>query len=299
MSSYSHAIYKGLVCRPALPLDTPGMILITRQIWEGDDYVPKVWSEWLFDPEGLLAIAEFKGKVVGFGKLTKLSQHDWWLEGLRVHPQFEGNRIASRLHQYLLELWVKTGSGTLRFATVSSREPVKHLAQVNGFQLVGEYSTFKSIPRNMEEIEKHKPPFTRVSTEQIPGVVEWLNPPAKDRLPNGLIDLGWQYAPPRKQYLANYVNEKQIWWWRQDQGVLIQVEKKDGAETWARIRMLACENKDLVDFLSDTHFLAARMGYAGVTWMAPLIPFIEETMAQAGYKRDWDSSLLIFERSIT
>ena len=78
------------------------MIQITRQIWEGDDYVPKVWSEWLFDPEGLLAIAEFKGKVVGFGKLTKLSQHDWWLEGLRVHPQFEGNRIASRLHQYLL-----------------------------------------------------------------------------------------------------------------------------------------------------------------------------------------------------
>ena len=62
MSSHTHEIYDLLVCRPALPLDTPGMLLISRQIWEGDDYVPKVWSEWLFDPEGLLAVAEFKEK---------------------------------------------------------------------------------------------------------------------------------------------------------------------------------------------------------------------------------------------
>jgi GNAT superfamily N-acetyltransferase len=119
----------------------------------GDDYVPKVWLEWLFDPEGLLAIAKFECQVVGIGKLTKLSACDWWLEGLRVHPQFEGKRIAPRLHKYLLEFWGRNCSGTFCFATVSNREPVKHLAQVNGFQIVGEYSTFKFPLRNTSPIK--------------------------------------------------------------------------------------------------------------------------------------------------
>ena len=106
---FDKPIYHQVVCRPGLPLDTPGMLKLTSQIWEGEDYVPKVWHEWLFDPDGLLCVAELQGKVVGIGKLTRLSERDWWLEGLRVHPQYEGQRIASRIHSYLLEIWQKIG----------------------------------------------------------------------------------------------------------------------------------------------------------------------------------------------
>jgi len=63
---------------------------LTRTIWEGDDYVPHVWGEWLADPQGLLAVAEHQGRVLGLGKLTRLSEDDWWLEGLRTHPNTKG-----------------------------------------------------------------------------------------------------------------------------------------------------------------------------------------------------------------
>ena len=165
-------IFHQVVCRPALPLDFPGMLELTSQIWEGDDYVPKVWQAWLIDPEGLLAVAEFKGKVVGLGKLTKLSQQDWWLEGLRVHPQFEGRGVASRIHKYLLDTWEKIGSGTIRFATVSTREPVKHLAQVNGFHLAGEYSTFKCSTSNGSS--KNSDPFTQIEVHEYQDVIDWF-----------------------------------------------------------------------------------------------------------------------------
>jgi hypothetical protein len=46
-----------LVCRPALPKDTPDVIELTRTIWGGEDYVPVVWAEWLEDYEGTLAVA--------------------------------------------------------------------------------------------------------------------------------------------------------------------------------------------------------------------------------------------------
>jgi GNAT superfamily N-acetyltransferase len=160
-----------IVCRPALPLDTPGMIDLTRHIWEGEDYVPDAWADWMVDPVGILAVAEFGGKVAGFGKLTRLSQLDWWMEGLRVHPDFEGRGIASRINDYLLDYWQRIGSGFVRLATVSSREPVKHLARKKGFQIIGEYSTFKAPISNLDSNDAIKNIFQPLNPDEVPEAV--------------------------------------------------------------------------------------------------------------------------------
>ena len=249
--SRNDSIFHQVVCRPALPLDTHDMLEMTSQIWEGDDYLPEVWQDWLFDPQGLLAVAEFRGKIIGIGKLTMLSKQDWWLEGLRVHPKFEGQRIASRIQTYLLEIWEKIGSGMLRFATVSSREPVKHLAHVNGFHMVGEYSTFKAPSRC--DISKNEDPFSQIEQHENGAVVDWLTAPPGEKLVFGLMNLGWQFAPPKEEYLTEYLEEDLAWWWHQDRGLLILVEKRDGVEIWGRVRMLACATDGLVDFLADTN----------------------------------------------
>lgn len=284
-----------VVCRPALPLDSPGMLALTSQIWEGDDYIPKVWDAWLFDPDGVLAIAELEGKVIGIGKLSKLSPNDWWLEGLRVHPGFEGKRIASHIHNYLLDIWERIGSGKIRFATVNSREAVIHLAKINGFRQVGEYSTFKST--KLEDTFENTDMFSQTDLSDIPKIIQWLNFPSEDRLPFGLMDLGWQFAPPSEEYLAEFINKNQIWWWKNDRGILILVEKVESSESWGRIRMLACDRNHLAEFLSHTYILSEHIGYAGISWLAPLITGIEEITTEAGFFRDWDSSLLIFEKA--
>jgi GNAT superfamily N-acetyltransferase len=270
------------------------MLALTSQIWEGDDYVPKVWEAWLFDPDGVLAIAELEGKVVGIGKLTKLSPNDWWLEGLRVHPEFEGKRIASHIHEYLLDIWKKIGSGTIRFATVNSREAVIHLALINGFRQVGEYSTFKSTILN--DTSKNTDLFSQTNSSEIPKIIRWLDSLSEDRLPFGLMDLGWQFAPPSEKYLAEFINKNQIWWWQNGKGILILVEKVESSESWGRVRMLACDRNHLAEFLSNTQILSVQIGYAGVSWLAPMIPGIEEITSEAGFIRDWESSLLIFEK---
>jgi GNAT superfamily N-acetyltransferase len=285
-----------IVCRPALPLDTPGMIELTRHIWEGEDYVPEVWADWMVDPEGILAVAESGGVVAGFGKLTRLSQSDWWMEGLRVHPDFEGRGVATRLNDYLLDYWQRTGSGVIRLATVSSREPVVHLSRQKGFQIIGEYSIFKAPITNQVSNNATKRLFQPIKADQVLGAVEWLSKPKVDRLPFGLMDLGWQFAEPKTQYFARYMENKQVWWWKDQQGILIMIDKKDGSDIWARIRMLACEHGEMVELLADVRMLAGNYGYAGVTWMAPLIPRIAGNLSQAGFKRDWDASLLIFEK---
>lgn len=88
------------------------MLELTKTIWEGEDYVPQVWDDWLADPHGQLSVAEIGGRVVGLGKLTRLAPGEWWLEGLRVDPQWQGRGIGRALHEYHVGLWRKMGDSS-------------------------------------------------------------------------------------------------------------------------------------------------------------------------------------------
>src|SRR3972149_1024856 len=185
-----------LVCRPALPKDTPDVMELTSTIWEGEDYVPHVWSEWLADPEGLLAVAEYGGRVVGLSKLTRLGPAEWWLEGLRVHPDFEGRGIASHLHEYLLDFWQRTGSGVIRLGTASFRKPVQHLCDRTGFRKVAEYSIFSAPVLPGSDSNSTATNFTPINIDEAQTAVDLaLQSPALS-LVYGLMDTGWQWATP-------------------------------------------------------------------------------------------------------
>ena len=285
-----------IVCRPALPMDTPAVIELTRHIWEGEDYVPYVWSDWLQDPDGMLAVAECGGLVVGLGKLTKLSASDWWMEGLRVHPDHEGRGIASHLNNYLFDYWLRTGSGYLRLATSSSREPVIHLSNQKGFRQVSEFTTYKASAIKTSAEHENNPAFKSLTSEEIDEAVELLCDSSKGWLPFGLMDLGWQWATPNTHYLEKFLKDDRAWWWRKRKGLLIMVPKSDVILNVARIRMLACSDLDLVAFLKDARSMAGKAGYDQVTWLAPLQPDIENKLSMADFQRDWEGSLIIFEK---
>ena len=284
-----------IVSRPALPMDTPAVMDLTRRIWDGEDYVPHVWAKWLQDPDGLLAVAECGDSIVGLGKLTNLSTSDWWMEGLRVHPDHEGRGVASKLNNYLYGYWLRKGSGFLRLATSSSREPVKHLSKQKGFRVVGEFTTYKASTIKTAEEHETNPYFAPMTAENIDEGVELLCDPSKDWLPHGLMDLGWQWAAPSTRHIEQYMKNNLVWWWRERQGLLIVVKKSDDSENTARIRMLACSGVDVVDFLMDTRNFAESNGFDQITWLAPLFPEMEDSLTKAGFRRDWEGSLLLFE----
>jgi GNAT superfamily N-acetyltransferase len=286
-----------VICRPALPMDTTHVLELTRSIWEGEDYVPKVWADWLADPGGLLAAAECRGVVIGIGKLTKLSPQQWWLEGLRVHPEYEGLGIASRLNDYLLDFWLKTGTGIIRMATSSSREAVKHLAQKKGFHIVGEFSVFEATATSDHEKSGIKRLFSPLGNEDIKPAIEFIQDANRVWSPYHLLDLGWQWVTPQEPFLEDYVKDRQAWWWRDKKGVMIKVDKQEDQELWARVRLLACRAQDLRDCLRELRSFAGQSGYDRITWLAPLTKGYQEIVKETGFQRSWDGSLLIFEKS--
>lgn len=290
-----------LVCRPALPQDTHAILELTKHIWNGGDYIPMVWQTWLADEQGCLAVAELGEHIVGMGKLTQLSQKDWWLEGLRVHPDFEGQGIATHIQEYLLRIWQKIGGGAIRLATSSQRVAVHRLCQRSGFQKVVEMSMVEAVPASpLDGINEHVISNNFILVNETELEDAWrivINNPLQTWGVN-FINQGWQWLPISKELLISLIQKQNIYWWINQQALLVMGEDidEDSEEKYALIRWLACDAKNLIPFFSEIRTFSAMLGYPKVGWIAPINPLITQNLLNAGYENSWDFSLYLFEK---
>ncbi len=109
--------------RPIVAADKPAILDIASRTWDGGDYLPWVFDDWLADTDGEFVAALLDGRVAGCGKLTFLTPRDAWLEGLRKHPDVTHGGLAEAVTRYFLRrLAGRPGLDTVRFSTYVANE---------------------------------------------------------------------------------------------------------------------------------------------------------------------------------
>jgi ribosomal protein S18 acetylase RimI-like enzyme len=279
-----------LVCRPALQKDTAEVLEISSHIWEGNDYIPSVWDEWLADPDGLLGVAEYHGHVVGVFKLTKFQDDEWYMEGLRVHPDYRERGIASHIHHYVVETWRRMGGGTIRLVTGSYNERVHRMCEETGFKRVAEF-----IPYRASSLYEHINVFTKVEVDEAIKAFDFALSSPSHALSRGLINLGWVYANPQLKHVQEAIREGHAWWWKKGQGFISVWEDKEDGERQPGLELVACDLKDLTELLNDYRQLMGELGYTSPGWVAPNHPDALSSLAEASFERSWDISLYVYE----
>jgi hypothetical protein len=66
------------------PADHDRILELTRDIWEGHDYLPQVFDDWVSDAGAAFQAVELNGVVVGLQRLRPYASKLIWYEGLRV-----------------------------------------------------------------------------------------------------------------------------------------------------------------------------------------------------------------------
>jgi GNAT superfamily N-acetyltransferase len=90
-----------VICRPVIERDLDDIREFCKTIWDGHDYVPDVIEDRLHDPRGMFAVAEREGRAIACSKITWLAGGQWWLEGFRVDPDYQGQKVGSLIHHYV------------------------------------------------------------------------------------------------------------------------------------------------------------------------------------------------------
>ena len=269
------------------------MLEITRTIWDGHDYVPSVWDQWLRDATGWLAVAEWGGRVVGLARLARFGELDWWNQGLRVHPDFRGKGIASHLFEYILDCWDRIGSGTVRFTTTADRYPVHHLAERKSFERVGEFTAF-SAPA-IGEPSAH---FSPITLDQAENALAFAQGSALLEWQSGLLNWGWEWATPELKWFLEAIEQGHAWWWKNGQGLLLtHIDDLDDAEEKAlAVALMAGPQEIAIEMMLDFRRLAAAQKYGEAIWVAALKEELAPIIQQAGYHRAWDNSVFLYAK---
>lgn len=122
--------------RPALASDRGRMVAITADVWNGNDYVPFVWDNWLRDPTGFLMVASVGGEVVGLQHAQVQPDSSIWFEGIRVASECRGQGIGAALLRRGLEWARGLGAPVARLSTSSGNRVSTSLAASNGFTMI-------------------------------------------------------------------------------------------------------------------------------------------------------------------
>jgi GNAT superfamily N-acetyltransferase len=110
-----------LLIRPVRPADRERVIELTRDIWDGHDYLPDVFDDWVSETGATFQAVELDGVVVGLQRLRPYATRLVWYEGLRVASTHRrqglarsmlGSAIAEAREQGFREMRLATGNAT-------------------------------------------------------------------------------------------------------------------------------------------------------------------------------------------
>jgi GNAT superfamily N-acetyltransferase len=123
-----------LTLRPVRPSDRERILELTHDVWEGHDYIPRVFDDWISDAGAAFQAAEVDGVVVGLQRLRPYASGLIWYEGLRVASTHRRQGVARAMLQSAVAEAREQGFREMRLAT-GNPDAVKLFAS-EGFRRV-------------------------------------------------------------------------------------------------------------------------------------------------------------------
>ena len=294
-----------LIIRPAQPGDRADVFAFCAR-HDGDDYVLRVWDEWLADRQGSLLVATWEGTPVGLARTVFPVPGEAWLEGMRVDPGHREKGIATAIFEAQVEEAAGRGVHVARLMTAWDNLPVHRMCARLGFRRV------LRLRRRFRPLEEGAPPraLRTVTPAELPLARALLSrqrrSPGFLALSAGLYSLaGGVWTEWNEGWLREHLARGEVWTWEQGQPGAIAVvcphrrrpgvfevgllEGPAGACT-ALLRALACRPE----------VPAGETGTpAQVRLFLPLeAGRLQTAAATAGYRflRGWRGEMWVFER---
>lgn len=238
----------GPLIREAKLEDKPFIEEIARLTWEGEDYLAKVFDNWVKD--GNFYVLELDGKVIGTVKLTILPDKVGWLEGLRVHPNYQKRGFGRLLHSFILnkgeELAEKGIINALEFSTyVLNRESIA-MAKKDGFKIVERFYYIQRVPVKGEEPEVSK--ITSLDEFEY----------------QTYIPYGWKFLHRCEESLSWLNRKAEIREYKRFKFLYVPLHENEPAFTPFKL-----STEGIKELLPAMSFEAEKIGYEGIDIMLP------------------------------
>ncbi len=121
--------------RPLRDADKEDILEIAKHTWDGHDYLPYFFDSWIKDRNSHTAAIEKDGHVVALANLRVIEDgRTGWMEGLRVHPDYRGQGLASVLTHHVVKMAQSIPVNRIRYTTAAGNDTSLHLGETVGMK---------------------------------------------------------------------------------------------------------------------------------------------------------------------
>jgi GNAT superfamily N-acetyltransferase len=139
---------------------------MTRDVWNGRDYIPRVFERWVSDAGAAFEAAEVEGVVVGVQRLRAFAPGLIWYEGLRVASEHRREGIARAMLGAAIDEAREQNFREMRLATRDA--PAIQLFESAGFHKLVEVAWWRGM--RVEGGEPARMPDESEAKKLWPGV---------------------------------------------------------------------------------------------------------------------------------
>ena len=281
------------IVRPARPEDRSDVEALCAQIWDGDDYVPETWDEWLQDPHGQLTVVELKGQVVALSKLSRLADDEWWLEGLRVDPEYRRLGVARLLQERQVALAEQKGRGVLRFGTASHNRAVHKNAARGGFRRVARFNFYSAEPL------PGPCPLCPLTGEDLDAAWDFVEGSPILEAAGGLYEVRWHWLELTRDRLADHIEEEAVWAVRSgDKLAALAIVYEEDERDRLSVGCLVGSESGVTALLWGLRVVAGERELEELRLRVVSHPRLVKPIEATGGTRTWDGAIWIFERPL-
>ncbi len=194
--------------------DIPAVKDISKDIWDGEDYVPDIIEEWLQEKNctnyGTFKDEE-KTEMVGFGRVKLFSKGLAWLEGGRIRVSYQRQGIGRKQMDYALDYAYKAGAKVAQFDTSSKNYGSVSLAKYYGFKKMKIMNVLDANRSEIRLIGTTSLKIKKITPDVAKNVYKKLDIGSVDE-----ICMGWSYYPLRE------ISDKNGEWYILNSSVILQ-----------------------------------------------------------------------------
>jgi GNAT superfamily N-acetyltransferase len=130
---------EGIEIRPARQDDHDAVAAFTRDTWDGGDYIPDVYPDWIEGEGKQTLVADAGDAIAGLGQIVLLSGHEAWGQGLRVNPEFRGKGVSREITYSLFDWACERGAAVARNMVFSWNQAGLGQSRATGYEPVTEF----------------------------------------------------------------------------------------------------------------------------------------------------------------
>jgi len=197
--------------------DIPAIEDISKDIWEGEDYIPQVIENWLQDKNCMnygTFLDEKREEMVGFGRVKLFAKEIAWLEGGRVKTEYQKQGIGREMIKYAIDYASSLEVKAAQFDTSSKNIGSVALAKHFGFKRKKSMNVLRAERKDIKPFKTPSIVVRKISATEAKELYKNFNIGVGNE-----ICMGWNYKP------LKYISDEDGEWYIINSKVILQKVK--------------------------------------------------------------------------